>query len=149
MVARRDRSSSGSPYEAKVGFSRGARRERILAISGTAPLAPDGTTVSAGDAAAQARRCFEIIREALVALGGDLDDVIRTRIYLTRIEDWEAVAAVHGEIFGEVRPASTVVEVSRLIDSAWLVEVEADAVVPAEKARRGEESADERTNGKE
>ena len=102
----------------------------IIAISGTPPLAPDGATVGAGDPAAQARRCFEIINEALHTLGADITHVIRTRVLLTRIEDWEAVAAVHGEFFRNVRPASTVVQVSRFIDPAWLIEVEADAVVP-------------------
>jgi enamine deaminase RidA (YjgF/YER057c/UK114 family) len=83
-----------------------------------------------GDPAAQARRCFEIIDEALHTLGADITHVIRTRVLLTRIEDWEVVAAVHGEFFRNVRPASTVVQVSRFIDPAWLIEVEADAVVP-------------------
>ena len=122
--------STGSPYEPKIGFSRAVREGRIIAISGTAPLAPDGTTVGLGDPRAQARRCFEIIREALDELGADLTHVIRTRVFLTRIEDWEAVAEIHGEFFGEVRPASTVVQVSRLIDPEWLIEVEADGVVP-------------------
>jgi enamine deaminase RidA (YjgF/YER057c/UK114 family) len=129
MNHKRRRVSSGSPYEPKIGFSRAVREGRIIAISGTAPIAPDGTTVGPGDPAVQARRCFEIIREALQKTGADLADVLRTRVFLTRIEDWEAVAVVHGEFFGEVRPASTVVQVSRLIDPGWLVEIEADAVV--------------------
>ena len=108
------------------------REGRIVAVSGTAPLAPDGTTVGVGDAAAQARRCFEIIGEALRQLGSDLSHVIRTRVFLTRVADWEAVGAVHGEFFGDARPASTFVEVSRLINPEWLVEIEADAVVPGD-----------------
>jgi enamine deaminase RidA (YjgF/YER057c/UK114 family) len=130
MSETRRRASTGSPFEPRIGFSRGVREGRIIAISGTAPLALNGATVGAGDPAAQARRCFEIIDEALHTLGADITHVIRTRVLLTRIEDWEAVAAVHGEFFRNVRPASTVVQVSRFIDPAWLIEVEADAVVP-------------------
>jgi enamine deaminase RidA (YjgF/YER057c/UK114 family) len=132
MNASRQHASSGSPYEARIGFSRAVRVGRIVAVSGTAPIAPDGSTVGPGDAAAQARRCFEIVRDALEDLGAGLDAVVRTRHYLTRVEDWEAVARVHGEFFRGVRPASTVVEVSRLIDPEWLVEVEADAVLPGD-----------------
>lgn len=121
--------SSGSPYEPAVGISRAVRVGRIVAVSGTAPLGPDGHTVAPGDAGAQARRCLEIIAAALEEAGASLRDVVRTRILLTRIEDWEAVAAVHGEVFGEVRPANTVMQVVRFIDPAWRVEIEADAVV--------------------
>jgi enamine deaminase RidA (YjgF/YER057c/UK114 family) len=130
MTETRRHVSTGSPYEPKIGFSRAVREGRIIAISGTAPLAPDGTTVGLGDPGAQARRCFEIIRETLHKLGADLAHVIRTRVFLIHIEDWEAVAEIHGEFFREVRPASTVVQVSRFIDPEWLIEVEADAVVP-------------------
>lgn len=130
MRETRRRVSTGSPYEPRIGFSRAVREGPIIAISGTAPLAPDGTTVGRDDPAAQARRCFEIIRETLLDLGSDLAHVSRTRIFLTRIEDWEVVGKVHGEFFGEVRPAATVVQVSRLIDPEWLIEVEADAVIP-------------------
>lgn len=120
--------SSGSPYEAIVGFSRAVRVGSIIAVSGTGPLGADGRTVP-GDAAAQARRCFEISIAALEQLGAGVGDVIRTRMMLTRIEDWEAVARVHGEFFAEVRPASTVVQVSSLVESDWLIETEMDAVV--------------------
>lgn len=130
MKLANNRVSSGSPYEARVGFSRAAREGSVIAISGTAPLSPDGETVGTNDPASQARRCFEIIGEALSESGSSIRHVIRTRIYLTRIDDWEAVAPVHGEFFEEVRPASTVVQVSRFIDPEWLVEVEADAVIP-------------------
>jgi enamine deaminase RidA (YjgF/YER057c/UK114 family) len=132
MRETRRHASTGSPFEPRIGLSRAVREGRIIAISGTAPLAADGTTVGMGDPAAQARRCFEVIREALQKLGADLGHVTRTRILLTRIEDWEAVADVHGEFFREVRPASTVMQVSRFIDPSWLVEIEADAVVPEE-----------------
>lgn len=119
--------SSGSPYEPKVGISRAVRVGSIIAVSGTAPLR-DGKTVGRGDPAAQARRCLEIIRDALERAGTSLDNVVRTRTLLTRIEDWEAVAEVHGEFFGTIRPANTIMQVSRFIDPDWLVEFEADAV---------------------
>jgi enamine deaminase RidA (YjgF/YER057c/UK114 family) len=121
--------SSGSPYEPKVGISRAVRVGRIIAVSGTAPLGPDGQTVGRGDAAAQARRCLEIISAALEKAGSSMAQVVRTRTLLTRIEDWQAVAAVHGEFFREIRPANTIMQISRFIDPEWLVEFEADAVV--------------------
>ena len=121
--------SSGSPYEPIVGLSRAVRIENLVAVAGTAPLGPDGRTVGSGDPAAQARRCFEISRAALEQLGAGLEDVIRTRILLTRIEDWRAVAEVHGEFFRDIRPANTTMQVSRFIDPDWLVETEVDAVV--------------------
>lgn len=132
MSEQRRRVSSGSPYEPRIGFSRGARAGGVVAIAGTAPLTAEGATAAPGDAAAQARRCLEIIRDALHGLDCGLEHVIRTRIYLTRVEDWERVAPVHGEFFGEIRPASTVVEVSRFLDPEWLVEIEADAIAPRE-----------------
>lgn len=121
--------SSGSPYEPKVGISRAVRVGSIIAVSGTAPLGPDGRTVGQGDSAAQARRCLEIIRAALEQAGTSLDHVVRTRTLLTRIDDWQTVAAIHGEFFGAIRPANTIMQVSRFIDPDWLVEFEADAVV--------------------
>jgi enamine deaminase RidA (YjgF/YER057c/UK114 family) len=124
--------SSGSPFEPIVGMSRAVRSGRLIAVSGTAPLGPDGRTVASGDPAAQARRCLEIVRDALERAGGSLHDVIRTRTLLVRIEDWQAVAAVHGEFFREIRPANTVMQVTRFIDPEWLVELEADAVIDAE-----------------
>jgi enamine deaminase RidA (YjgF/YER057c/UK114 family) len=120
--------SSGSPYEPKVGISRAVRVGSIIAVSGTAPLL-DGRTVGTGDPAAQARRCLDIIKEALERAGSSLDQVVRTRTLLTRIEDWPAVAAVHGEYFGAIRPANTIMQVTRFIDPDWLIEFEADAVV--------------------
>jgi enamine deaminase RidA (YjgF/YER057c/UK114 family) len=121
--------SSGSPYEPVVGLSRAVRAGQIVTVSGTAPLGPDGRTVAAGDPAAQARRCLEIIAAALEKAGASLRHVVRTRILLTRIDDWQAVAAVHGEFFRGIRPANTVMQVSRFIDPDWLVEIEADAVI--------------------
>ena len=128
MSDARRRVSSGSPYEPIVGISRAVRAGSIITIAGTAPLDAEGRTVAVGDAGAQARRCFEIVARALEELGASLADVVRTRVLLTRIEDWEAVARVHGEFFRDVLPASTVMQVTRFIDPDWLVEVEADAV---------------------
>jgi enamine deaminase RidA (YjgF/YER057c/UK114 family) len=121
--------STGSPFEPKVGISRAVRTGNIIAVAGTAPLSLDGKTVAKGDAAGQARRCLEIIQTAIEGLGGKLSDVIRTRILLTQIEDWERVATVHGEFFGSIRPTNTIMQVVRFIDPDWLVEIEADAVV--------------------
>jgi enamine deaminase RidA (YjgF/YER057c/UK114 family) len=121
--------SSGSPYEARVGFSRAVRAGAVVSVAGTAPIGPDGSTVGRGDAAVQARRCFEIIAAALEGAGASLRHVVRTRILLTRDEDWPVVATVHGEYFRSIRPVCTVVQVSGFIDRDWLVEVEADAVV--------------------
>ena len=121
--------SSGSPYEPKVGISRAVRVGNIVTVSGTAPLGPDGRTVGNGDPSMQARRCLEIIAAALEAAGASLRHVVRTRTLLTRIDDWQAVAAVHGEFFGDIRPANTIMQVTRFIDPEWLVEFEADAVI--------------------
>jgi len=121
--------SSGSPYEPKVGISRAVRAGNVVTVSGTAPLGPDGGTVGKGDAAIQARRCLQIIAAALEAAGASLRYVVRTRTLLTRIDDWQAVAAVHGEFFSDIRPANTIMQVTRFIDPDWLVEFEADAVI--------------------
>jgi len=121
--------STGSPYEPIVGISRAVRVGHVVAVAGTAPLGPDGKTVGVGNPKEQARRCFEISRAALEQLGAKLEDVVRTRILLTRIEDWKAVAEVHGEFFRDIRPVNTIMQVSRFIDPEWLVEIEADAVI--------------------
>jgi enamine deaminase RidA (YjgF/YER057c/UK114 family) len=128
--------SSGSPYEPKVGMSRAVRAGSIVTVSGTAPLGLDGTTVGRDDAAAQARQCLEIIAKALEQAGLSLKHVVRTRTLLTRIDDWQAVAAVHGEFFRDIRPANTIMQVVRFIDPEWLVEMEADAVVDDTPAGR-------------
>ena len=117
---------SGSPYEETIGFSRAVRVGSMVAVSGTAPVWPDGHVHP--DAADQARRCWEIVVAALVELGAGVDDVVRTRQYVVRADVAEAVGAVHGEVFGGVRPASTMVVVTGLLDPRWVVEVEADAV---------------------
>jgi len=121
--------SSGSPYEPKVGISRAVRVGAMVTVAGTAPLGPDGRTVGKGDAAAQARRCLEIIADALGKAGASMRDVVRTRILLTRIDDWQTVAAVHGEFFRDIRPVNTIMQISRFIDPDWLIEIEADAVI--------------------
>jgi enamine deaminase RidA (YjgF/YER057c/UK114 family) len=115
-----------------VGISRAVRAGNVIAISGTAPLGADGHTVGVGDATAQARRCLEIIAGALEKAGASLRHVVRTRTLLVRIEDWQEVAAVHGEFFRQIRPANTIMQVSRFIDPEWLVEFEADAVIDDE-----------------
>jgi enamine deaminase RidA (YjgF/YER057c/UK114 family) len=125
--------SSGSPFEPQIGFSRAVRVGNVVAVAGTAPIGPDGRSVGSGDPAVQARRCLEIIRAALEAAGASLADVVRTRTLLVRIDDWRAVSAVHGEFFGDIRPANTIMQVSRFIDPEWLVEFEADAVIDNEK----------------
>lgn len=128
MRATRRHAASGSPFEAQIGFSRAVRVGDLVCVAGTAPIGPDGTNVAPGDLAAQTRRCFEIAFEALVAVGAHPEDVIRTRIMLTDISRWQEAAAVHGELFATTRPACTFVEISRLIDPEWLIEVEVDAV---------------------
>jgi enamine deaminase RidA (YjgF/YER057c/UK114 family) len=110
-------------------MSRAVRAGTWISVSGTAPLGPNGETIGRGDPAAQTRRCLEIIATALERAGARMADVVRTRILLTRIEDWEAVTRVHGEVFGEIRPANTVMQITRFINAEWLVEIEADAVI--------------------
>lgn len=127
-MARR-RISSDSPYESIVGFSRAVRVGNHVAIGGTAPIGKDGQTVGAGDAAAQTERCIEIIRDALEKAGARLEDVVRTRMLLKDIRDWEAVASVKGRYFRDIRPVDTIVQVAAFIDSDWLVEIEVDAII--------------------
>jgi enamine deaminase RidA (YjgF/YER057c/UK114 family) len=120
--------SSGSPYEQVVGFSRAVVHDGHVYVAGTAPVMPDGADPPA-DAYGQARRCLEIVLAALRDAGAGPEDVVRTRTYLTRAEDFEQVGRAHGEVFGGVRPANTTVVVKALVDPRWLVEIEADAVV--------------------
>lgn len=129
MATARKLVSSGSPYEPRFGFSRAVRTGNTILVSGTAAIAADGKTTGPGDVAAQARRCLQIIESALQQLGASLGNVTRTRLLLTRIEDWQKVAAVHGEFLGQIRPACTVMQVSRFVDPEWLIEIEADAVL--------------------
>jgi len=121
--------SSGSPFEPVIGFSRAVRVGNHIFVSGTAPIGADGKTVGVNDPYLQTKRCLEIISQALEKASARLENVVRTRTFLVNIEDWEKVAKAHGEVFANIRPASTMVEVSRFINPEWLVEFEADAVV--------------------
>ena len=122
--------SSGSRWEPIIGYSRAVRSGNLIAVTGTVGINADGTY--APSITEQTRRALEIIRAALEALGGRLEHVIRTRMFVTDISRWEEVAAAHGTVFGEVRPATTLVEVARLIDAEAQIEIEADAIVPPE-----------------
>ena len=128
MTARR-LVSSGSPLEPEIGFSRAVRAGSHIAVAGTAPIAPGGGTAAPRDVYNQTRRCLAIIEQALAEAGGTLADVTRTRIMLTDMARWRDAARAHGEVFGAIRPACTFVQVVGFIDPAWLVEIEADAVV--------------------
>jgi enamine deaminase RidA (YjgF/YER057c/UK114 family) len=119
--------STGSAWEPVVGYSRAVRTGDLIAVTGTVGVEADGKF--APDLKAQTRRALEIILAAVEALGGKASDVVRTRIFVTDIARWKEVGEVHGEVFGQVRPATTMVEVARLIDDAALIEIEADAVV--------------------
>jgi enamine deaminase RidA (YjgF/YER057c/UK114 family) len=123
----RRRISSGGPYEARYGYSRAVAVGDSCWVAGTTDAGPDGTSLHPGDAAAQARAAFGIAIGALVEAGFAIADVVRTRMYVTRSEDARPVAEVHGELFGEIRPASTLVRVAGLIDPSLLVEVELEA----------------------
>lgn len=125
----RKRVASGSPYEPVIGFSRASVAGRHIAVSGTAPIMPNGGEPPA-DAYGQAKRCLEIIGAALVEAGASFADVVRTRTYLVDAGDWEEIGRAHGEVFSDVRPASTMVVVAGLLDPRWRVEMEADAVLP-------------------
>jgi enamine deaminase RidA (YjgF/YER057c/UK114 family) len=120
--------SSGSPYEPVVGFSRAVVAGGHVFVSGTAPIMP-GDAEPPADAYEQARRCFEIISAALTEAGATTRDVVRTRMYLVRLEDWDAVARAHAELFADVRPAATAVIVASLPNPDWLVEIEVDALL--------------------
>ncbi len=127
MTVQRTHVASGSPYEPTIGFCRALRVGDRVLVSGTAPVWPDGSCDP--DPEAQARRCFEIILAALAEAGAGPEQVVRTRMYLTDAADWEAVGRAHGEVFGTVRPAATMVVVAGLLDPRWRVEIEAEALL--------------------
>jgi enamine deaminase RidA (YjgF/YER057c/UK114 family) len=116
--------SGTSPFEPIIGFSRAVRVGNAVHLSGTGPVGADHQ-----DAEAQTRRIFEIAKESLAKAGASFDDVVRTRMYLTHVEDWETIGRVHGEFFSKTRPAATMVVVAQLLNPAWRIEIEMDAVI--------------------
>jgi enamine deaminase RidA (YjgF/YER057c/UK114 family) len=125
MSVTRQNIAGSSPYEPIIGFSRAVRIGNSIHVSGTGPVGADNE-----DAAGQTRKTLEIIQAALETAGATMADVVRTRMYLTNVEDWEAVGRAHGEFFGTIRPASTMVVVAKLLNPTWRIEIEADAVLP-------------------
>ena len=121
--------SSGSPFEPTIGFSRAVRVGPHIAVSGTAPIAPGGGTASPGDLYGQTKHCLEIIEKAINDAGGKREHVVRTRMFLKEINNWQEAGRAHGEFFGGIRPASTMIQIVQAIDPSWLIEIEADAIV--------------------
>ena len=126
---RRSNLQSGAPWEQKVAYSRAVRMGRFVAVSGSAAIDSDGQLVGEGDMYAQAKQCIAVIESALERAGGRLSDVVRTRIFVTDIGRWAEAGRAHQEAFADVMPATSMVEVSRLIDPRMLVEIEADAII--------------------
>lgn len=124
---------SASPYEKTIGFCRAMRVGNAVYVSGTGPIAPDGSTASVGNAYGQAKRCLEIIKEALESTGASMAHVVRTRMYVTDVAKWEAIGTAHGEYFSEIQPTATMVVVKGLVRDDWYVEIEADAIIDREQ----------------
>src|SRR5579884_4539696 len=130
--------ASDVPWEPLIGYSRAVRAGDVVEVTGTTDAGPDGTALHPGDPAAQAREILRRIAAVLQQAGSCIEDVVRTRMYVTDISRWEEVGRVHGEVFGAIRPATSMVEVSRLIDASLLVEIEARAIVGTASATGGE-----------
>lgn len=127
----RQRVSSGTVWEGIVGYSRAVRVDRFVYVAGTTATDDDGNVVGVGDPGGQTDYIIQKIERALIDAGASLRDVVRTRVYVTNADDWEAIGRVHGRYFADIRPANALVEVSRLVGSEYLVEIEADAVIAA------------------
>jgi enamine deaminase RidA (YjgF/YER057c/UK114 family) len=121
--------SSGSPFEPRIGFSRAVRVGPHIAVSGTAPIAEGGGTACPGDLYGQTRRCLEIIEQAVIGAGGKREHIVRTRMFLKEMTNWQDAGRAHGEFFANIRPAATMVQIVQAIDPGWLIEIEADAIV--------------------
>lgn len=133
MSDERQQVSSGTEWEHAVGFSRAVRVDRFVSVSGTTATDDRGQPVGIGDVAAQTEYTIQKIERALHEAGATLADVVRTRVYVIDADDWEAVGRVHGKYFGDIRPANTLVEISRIVGDEYLVEIEADAILPLER----------------
>ena len=121
--------SSGSYLEPVIGFSRAVRVGNMIVVGGTAPIRPEGGTAAIGDVYGQTRRCLEIVEKAIRDAGGSIENVTRTRIILTDISLWKDAARAHAEVFGAIRPVTTLMQVTAFVDPDWLVEIEAEAIV--------------------
>lgn len=133
MNEKHTRIRSGAPWEPLYGYCRAVRAGNTVAVSGSASIGADGELIGEGDMYLQSRQCIAVLRDALSQSGAQLTDVVRTRAFVTDIDQWEAVARAHSEVFGDAPPATSLVEVSRLIDPRMLVEIEADAVITGTK----------------
>jgi enamine deaminase RidA (YjgF/YER057c/UK114 family) len=128
-MAERKNYSTGAKWESIVGYSRAVRIGQVIEVSGTCAVGDDGQPYAPGEAYLQTKKILEIITNAIEKLEGTLDDVIRTRIFVTDIKDWQEIGRAHGEYFGSIRPVTTMVEVSRLISPEYVVEIEATAII--------------------